>query len=76
MGFVVDGVSDVYNIPAGQLQPPPEFGGSIRTEYVKGLAMVDEKMDILLDVDHLVASDMELGESPEEQANTDSALVE
>ena len=76
MGFVVDGVSDVYNIPAGQLQPPPEFGGSIRTDYVKGLAMVEEKMVILLDADHLVATDMEVGEPPEAEASTESALAE
>jgi hypothetical protein len=38
--------------------------------------MVDEKMVILLDVDHLVASDMELGVSTEEQASAESALVE
>lgn len=58
MGFVVDAVSDVYNIPAGDLQPPPDFGGTIRTDYVKGLAMVEGKMVILLDVDYLVASDV------------------
>ena len=67
---------DVFKLFVQVQFPPPEFGGSIRTDYVKGLAMVDEKMVILLDVDHLVASDMELGESPEEQANTDSALAE
>lgn len=65
MGFVVDAVSDVYNIPEGNLQPPPDFGGSIRTDYVKGLAMVDGKMVILLDVDYLVASDVAMVDSEE-----------
>lgn len=65
MGFVVDAVSDVYNIPEGNLQPPPDFGGTIRTDYVKGLAMVEEKMVILLNVDYLVASDVAMGDAEE-----------
>lgn len=54
MGFVVDAVSDVYNITQDQLRPAPDFGGSVRTEFVKALATIDEKMLILLDIDHLV----------------------
>lgn len=54
MGFVVDAVSDVYNITQDQLRPAPDFGGSVSTEFVKALATIDEKMLILLDIDHLV----------------------
>jgi len=63
MGFVVDAVSDVYNIPAGEFQSTPDFGGQIRTDYVKGLAMIDEKMVILLDIDYLVSNDDAFGEA-------------
>jgi len=75
MGFVVDAVSDVYNIPVGNLQPPPDFGGTIRTDYVRGLAMVDEKMVILLDVDYLVASDVAMIDA-EEPAEIAESLAE
>lgn len=68
MGFVVDAVSDVYNIAAAQLQAAPEFGGKVRTDYVKGLAMVGDKMVILMDIDHLVDSDGQFGEAAEETA--------
>lgn len=54
MGFVVDAVSDVYNVSEQQLKSAPDFGGSVNAEFIKGLATVDEKMLILLDVDHLV----------------------
>ena len=54
MGFVVDAVSEVYNISNEQLQSPPDFGNVISTEFIKGLATVDEKMVILLDIDHLI----------------------
>lgn len=63
MGFVVDAVSDVYNIPAAEFQSTPDFGGQIRTEYVKGLAMIEEKMVILLDIDYLVSNDDAFGDA-------------
>ena len=52
MGFVVDAVSDVYTVSNDQLRPPPDFGAA-ETRFVKGLATVDRKMVILLDVDQL-----------------------
>ncbi|MCC7122087.1 MAG: purine-binding chemotaxis protein CheW [Gammaproteobacteria bacterium] len=58
MGFIVDAVSDVYNVTSEQMKPAPEFGGQVRTDYVKGLATVDGKMVILLDIDQLVSSDV------------------
>jgi purine-binding chemotaxis protein CheW len=57
MGFVVDAVSDVYSVGATQIKPPPDFGEQIRAECVRGLATVDEKMIILLDIDQLIGSD-------------------
>ena len=54
MGVVVDAVSEVYNINGGELQPPPEFGGVIKTEFLRGLASVEDKMIIVLDIDHLL----------------------
>jgi purine-binding chemotaxis protein CheW len=55
MGFVVDAVSDVYNIGADQVRPTPELDSSVDTRFVKGLATVNEKMIILLDLDHIVS---------------------
>ncbi len=57
MGFVVDAVSEVYNVNSEQQKPPPDFGCAVKTEFVKGLATVDEKMLILLDIDHVVDVD-------------------
>jgi len=54
MGFVVDAVSDVYNVDKDQLRPPPDFGATVSTEFVRGLATIDSKMVILLDIDRLV----------------------
>lgn len=55
MGFVVDAVSDVYNIAAEQVRPAPDLDNSVDTRFIKGLATIDEKMIILLDLDHIVS---------------------
>lgn len=54
LGIVVDGVSEVYRFESKNIQDSPEFGNSVSTEFLKGLASVDEKMVILLEIDHLV----------------------
>ncbi|TPW13212.1 MAG: purine-binding chemotaxis protein CheW [Halothiobacillaceae bacterium] len=54
MGVVVDAVSEVYNVPAQDLKPTPDFGNSMNSDVVKGLATVEEKMIILLDIDQLL----------------------
>lgn len=54
MGIVVDGVSDVYNIPSEEIREAPDFGSGIDTDFVMGLASVEEKMVILLDIDHML----------------------
>ncbi len=55
MGIVVDAVSDVYNVAAEEMKPPPDFG-TISIDYVKGLATVEDKMVIVLEIDKLLNS--------------------
>ena len=54
MGIVVDAVSEVHNIDEDVMKSAPDFGGAISTDFVKGLATVDDKMVIALDIDHLL----------------------
>lgn len=54
MGIVVDAVSDVYDVGASDIRPTPEFGGEIDVQFLKGLATIEEKMVILLDIDRLL----------------------
>lgn len=56
MGIVVDAVSEVYNIGSDDLQPAPDFGDVVSLEFVQGLATVEEKMVIVLDIDNLLTS--------------------
>ncbi|WP_018876642.1 chemotaxis protein CheW [Thioalkalivibrio sp. ALE31] len=54
MGVVVDAVSEVYSIGADDLQPAPDFSTRIGIDFVRGLATVDEKMILMLDIDTLL----------------------
>lgn len=56
MGIVVDAVADVYNIEDGKIKPAPDFGSVVSIEYVRGLASIDEKMLIVLEIDRLLSS--------------------
>lgn len=55
LGLVVDAVSEVCNVNADAKKPAPDFGSSIKTDFVKGLATVENRMVILLDIDRLVS---------------------
>jgi purine-binding chemotaxis protein CheW len=54
MGVVVDAVSEVHNVAKADLKPAPEFGGMLCTDSIKGLVSQDERMLIILDIDHLM----------------------
>ena len=56
MGIVVDGVSDVYNVKNDEVNAAPDFGEGVDSSFVKGLATVEEKMVIILDIDHMLNS--------------------
>ena len=55
IGMVVDSVSDVISIAAGNIRPAPAFG-TFDTQYLLGLVPMDEKMLILLDIERLMSS--------------------
>ena len=54
IGMVVDAVSDVYNIISDNINSAPEVGGSVSMEFIKGLATINDKMIILLNIDELI----------------------
>lgn len=54
VGLVVDAVSDVYGINPEDRRPAPDLGSRGNSVFIAGLATVDKKMLILLDVDALM----------------------
>jgi len=59
VGMVVDSVSDVMTLAADQIRPAPTFGGATGStnEYLTGLASVNDRMLILVDIEKLTAAD-------------------
>lgn len=55
MGVVVDAVSEVYHIGENDLKDAPDLGYAINMNYMKGMATIDDKMVIVLDIDHLMS---------------------
>lgn len=56
-GLIVDTVSDVLNLPASDIQPTPQFSGSIDTSFIMGMGQAGDKLLILLDVNKVVGAD-------------------
>ena len=56
VGMVVDGVSDVISLNDSQIKDAPEFGAMLDTQYLKGLGVIDDRMLILIDIEHLMSS--------------------
>lgn len=54
MGVIVDGVSEVLNIGAADIEDTPDFGSGASTPYLLGMAKVKNKVKILLDIDRVI----------------------
>jgi purine-binding chemotaxis protein CheW len=57
MGMIVDAVEEVATIPPADIEPTPDFGGSISTEYILGMAKVRGSVKTLLDIDEVLTSE-------------------
>jgi len=56
MGVVVDGVSEVLNLTAQEIEDTPDFGEAVTGQYLLGMAKVKGKVKILLDIDRVVST--------------------
>jgi purine-binding chemotaxis protein CheW len=57
MGLIVDGVEEVANIAAADIEETPDFGTKLDTDPILGMAKVWGVVKTLLDVDKVVSSD-------------------
>jgi purine-binding chemotaxis protein CheW len=56
IGMVVDRVSDVMSLSHDRIKPAPEFGTALNTQYILGLAMLDDRMIIVINIEKLISS--------------------
>jgi purine-binding chemotaxis protein CheW len=57
IGVVVDEVSEVVNIQAGEIELPPTFGTDVDVGFICGIGKIGQKVVLLLEVDKIFTSD-------------------
>lgn len=57
IGIIVDAVSEVIEIPAADIEPPPAFGARIRADFIAGMGKIDHKFVIILDIRNVLSVD-------------------
>jgi len=56
MGILVDEVSEVLNIDSSQLEPAPELGSGVNTDFILAIGKVGQKVVIILDIDRVLTA--------------------
>jgi purine-binding chemotaxis protein CheW len=54
MGIIVDTVSEVVDIPAENIDPPPRVAAAVDTAFIRGMGKVGESVKILLEIDRVL----------------------
>lgn len=55
LGVVVDAVNEVLEIAESEIEPPPSFGASVRTDFIAGMGKVHGKFVIILEVEKVLS---------------------
>lgn len=53
VGMIVDSVDEVLRIPNSSMEPAPAMVKSIGIDYIKGVAKIDERLLIFLDISRI-----------------------
>ena len=56
VGVVVDSVSDVIQLDPEEIREAPPLHGDLDTRFIRGLATLNERMVILMDIETLMSS--------------------
>lgn len=55
IGFIVDCVSEVFEILASDIEKPPSYGEDLDNEFLRGIGKVKDKIIMLLDIDKILS---------------------
>ena len=74
IGAIVDEVLSVTEINDSQIQPPPSIGNKYRSEFIYGMANVEEDFIMLLDMKEVLSVDemAEMVEKSEKETSVNS----
>ena len=57
LGLLVDAISDVVEVPADAMKPPPDFGTSVNTHFIEGMLSTKKGLAVALDLEKLLETD-------------------
>lgn len=55
VGVIVDLINEVLDIRSSDIEPSPTMGDQIPTNFISGMAKVDDKLLILLDIENVLS---------------------
>jgi purine-binding chemotaxis protein CheW len=55
MGLIVDSVDEVVNLTRDDIEPAPDFGSAVNSDYLLGMAKIKNRVMTLLEIDKVVA---------------------
>ena len=53
-GLIVDAVSEVLRIPSSIIEPAPPMSSDHNSQFISGIAKLDNRLIILLDIENLI----------------------
>ncbi|MFP4527519.1 MAG: chemotaxis protein CheW [Candidatus Kapaibacterium sp.] len=56
-GLIVDTVSEVLDIPASEIDPPPRSGMTGSRRYLQGIGKVGDQVKIILDINRILSEE-------------------
>ena len=56
-GLIVDAVSEVLRIPSSIIEPTPPMSSDQNSKFIRGIAKLDSRLIILLDIDNLIGAE-------------------
>jgi purine-binding chemotaxis protein CheW len=68
IGVTVDAVSAVLDIPGSDIEAAPAFGAGIRADMIRGMARIDARFVIILDMDRVLSENEIAALAAEQQA--------
>ncbi|WP_071459464.1 chemotaxis protein CheW [Bacillus massilinigeriensis] len=54
VGLIVDAANDVIDLPAESIEPPPEIVGSISADFIQGVAKLERRLLILIELESIL----------------------
>ncbi|AIF43740.1 chemotaxis protein CheW [Virgibacillus sp. SK37] len=57
VGLIVDAANDVVDIPEETIEPAPEVIGAVDIDYIEGVAKLEQRLIILLDLEKVLSAE-------------------